>query len=369
MPGKIKRITAVILFAATVFSLASCGGDKSPAVMTLGEYSVSANVYHYWASSAKGQYLYSYEDVQNTEECWQKELSEGVTVAQYFDSVTLETVKANLAAIKLFDDFGLEITKDEEKSVSDYISDLVKEYADGSEKMMNTALSEYGINMDILREIYLDETKSTAVFNYLYGESGKEKLKNKDYEDYFQKNYVRFQLIYINNAYTYVTDGDGSRVTDDDGVYKTEPLTGEEKEKKDAKVREVEQGLASGEGFYDLYDKYSEIKDYENGYYYAVNETYSDEVFYKLTDSAKNAEVGETVKVETENGTCFIIKEELTAGAWKDNANADFFSDFQNTVKETAYREKLKTQYADITVDEEAVKAFSVSKITPCYTF
>ena len=54
-------------------------------------------------------------------------------MAQYFDAVTLETVKANLVAIKLFDDYGLKITKDEEKSVTDYISDLVKEYADGSD--------------------------------------------------------------------------------------------------------------------------------------------------------------------------------------------------------------------------------------------
>ena len=199
--------------------------------------------YHYWASSAKGQYLYSYEDVKNTDECWQSELSEGVTVAQYFDAVTLETVKANLAAIKLFDDYGLKITKDEEKSVTDYISDLVKEYADGSEKMMNIALSEYGVNTKTLKEIYLDETKSTKVFDYLYGEKGKEKLKTEDFEKYFQENFVHFQLIYINNAYSYVTDEDGSRVTDDDGVYKTEPLTGEEKAKKDAKVLEVEQKL------------------------------------------------------------------------------------------------------------------------------
>ena len=46
MYSKLKRIGAGILAAATVFIFASCGNDSSPAVLTLGDYSVSGNVYH-----------------------------------------------------------------------------------------------------------------------------------------------------------------------------------------------------------------------------------------------------------------------------------------------------------------------------------
>ncbi|MDD6094789.1 MAG: hypothetical protein PUC29_03490 [Clostridia bacterium] len=365
----VKKAAAAVLAALSVFLFTSCGNDTSPVVMELDGVRVTSAMYHYWASSAKGQYIYSYEDVSNTDECWSGELKDGMTVAQYFDAVTLESVKSNLVAMKLFEDYGLKITQAEKKSVETYVSDLITEYADGSEKMMNTVLSEYGINTDILKSIYLDETKSTKVYDYLYGEGGKEALSDGDYEKYYSENYVRFQLIYINNAYQYVTDENGNNVTDDNGIYKTEPLDSAVKAEKDKKVAEVEKKLAEGEDFYTLYDEYSELKNYENGYYYAVNEAYGDEVFYKLTAAAQKAEIGESVKVETESGTCFILKLELVGGAWNDNANSDFFDGFTDTVKEAAYREKLRGYFDKITVDEEAIKEFSVAKVTPAYSF
>lgn len=368
MNKTVKRAAAVLLAVCSAFMLFSCG-DSSPSVMELDGAEITSAVYHYWASSAKANYLYSYEDVTDTAECWARDLGNGQTVAEYFDAVTLETVKENLVAIKLFDDYGLKITKSEKEGVDGYIGDIIKEYADGSRKLMNTVLSEYGIDINILKEIYLDETKTTKVFDYLYGDGGKTPLADKDYEDYYNANFVHFQLIYINDAYQYITDEDGNYVTDDSGVYKTEELDAAVKAEKEKLIAEVDEKLAAGEDFYSLYDEYSEMKDYENGFYYATNEAFGDEVFYKLTAAAVKAETGETVKVETDSGTCYIIKLDNDAAAWKDNANADFFDGFTDTVKEDAYRAKLREYFDDITADEEAIKEFSVTKVTPAYSF
>lgn len=367
MKNKIKKAVALFLAVIMCFVLVSC--DDTPAVMELEGNEVTAAMYHYWASRAKGEYIYSYEDVQNTDECWKKDLGNGQTVAEYFDAVTLQTVKENLVAMKLFDEYGLEITKSEKEGVAGYIGDLIKEYADGSEKMMNTVLSEYGIDTDILEKIYLEETKSTKVYNYLFGENGKTPVTDKQYEKSYTEGYVHFQLIYINNSYSYVEDENGNRVTDDNGVYKTEPLTGKVKEEKDREVAEAEKLLTDGGDFYTVYEKYSEVKDYENGYYYPVNEAFGDEVFYKLTAAALKMENGEWQKVETDSGTCFLLKLELDSGAWKNEKNADFFGDFKDTVKEACYREVLGKYFDKITVDEEAIKEFSVALVTPAYTF
>ena len=369
MKNKIKKAAALILAAVMIFLLTACGGDDTPVVMELDGSCVTAAMYHYWASRAKGEYIYSYEDVNNTSECWAAELKDGVTVGEYFDSVTLTTVKENLVAMKLFEDYGLKITASEKKGVSEYVGDIVKEYADGDEKMMNTVLSEYGINTDILKKIYLEDTKSTKVFDYLYGEGGKTPVTREEYEKAYMDGYVHFQLIYINNAYQYVTDSEGNKVTDDDGVYKTEALDSAVKAEKDKLVAEVEKKLRDGGDFYSLYGEYSEVTDYENGYYYPVNEMYGDEVFYKLTAAAVKLKTGETEKVETDSGTCFISKLDNDGGAWEKSENADFFGEFKDSVKETAFRELLKTYFDKITVDEEAIKEFSVTKITPAYSF
>ena len=195
MMNKLKRAAAMFLAVIMCFLLVSC--DDTPAVMGLDGHEVTAAMYHYWASRAKGEYIYSYEDVQNTDECWAKDLGNGQTVAEYFDAVTLQTVKENLVAMKLFDDYGLKITKSEKEGVSGYIGDLIKEYADGSEKMMNTVLGEYGIDTDILEKLYLEETKSTKVYNYLFGEGGKTPVTDEQYEKAYSEGYVHFQLIYI----------------------------------------------------------------------------------------------------------------------------------------------------------------------------
>lgn len=369
MKNKIKKAFAVLLAAVMMLLLVSCDNDDTPAVMELDGVEVTAAMYHYWASRAKGEYIYSYEDVQNTDECWAAELKDGMTVGEYFDSVTLSTVKENLAAMKLFEEYGLKITSSEKKGINGYVGDIVKEYADGDEKMMNTVLSEYGINTSILKKIYLEDTKSTKVFDYLYGENGKTPVTEAEYEKAYQDGFVHFQMIYINNAYQYVTDADGNMVTDDSGVYKTEELDGAVKAEKDKLVAEVEKKLDAGEDFYALYGEYSEMTDYENGYYYSVNEMYGDEVFYKLTAAAIKLDTGETKKVETDSGTCFIIKLDNDEGAWNKTENADFFGEFKDSVKETAFRDLLKTYFDKITVDEEAIKEFSVTKITPAYSF
>ena len=179
-----KRTVSLIISVIMLLScLVSCS-DSSPAVLTLDEHEITEAKYSYWASSHKGNYMYTYEDIENTASYWQSELSEGVTVAEYFDSLTLDSVKATLINSVLFDKYGLSFTESELESIDAYITDLIKERADGSKNQMNTVLGEYGINLNILRDIYLDEEKGAKVFEYLYSDEGEMALSEKDYEQF-----------------------------------------------------------------------------------------------------------------------------------------------------------------------------------------
>lgn len=370
---KTKKLVTIVLAATMLLPLAALTacGDSSPAVLTLGGYSVSEAKYHYWASEAKGNYIYSYDDVVNTADYWQSEIREGVTVAEYLDDMTLVSVKTKLVCSKLFDDYRLSFTSDEKQSVVDYIDDLIIERADGSKNMMNTMLGEYGINTSILKDIYLEDAKISKVYDYLYGAGGPEVLTDEDYEKFYTENYVRFQMIYINNAYQYVTDEEGNRTTDDDGYYATEPLNDADKAKKDAEIKAVEDGLKNGEDFNTLYDKYSELKAYKNGYYYSAADSYSDMLYYRLVSACEGIEVGEWATVESDTGTCIIKRLELDSGAWAQSQNSDFFGtnadSFKELVQQTAFQKLLESYFDKIVVNEDIIKKYSVATVTPAY--
>lgn len=372
-----KKITVSLMLCVALLvgaiTITSCG-DTTPAVMTLDGHTVTAAMYHYWASSSKGSYIAAYEDVVNTEEYWNSELTEGKSAAEYFDELTLDSIKSNLVGMKLFDDYGLSFEKSEKSGISDYVKDLVKEYGSGSKSTMNAVLGEYGINLSLLQQIYIEEAKTTKVYRYLYGEGGAEAATDSELEQYYQDFFVHFQLIYINNAYQYVTDSEGNKVTNDDGYYKTEELEASVKAEKDAAVAAARDAIAKGEDFDSVYQKYSEFKMYDGGYYYSASQQYSDITYYQFVKAVSEVEVGEIAFFENDAGAYIMKRLSLDEGAWKKSENSDFFptegnSTYRDSVNQYKFREKIKSCAADIVVDEEAIKEFSVATVTPCYSF
>ncbi|MBR6675720.1 MAG: hypothetical protein IKL24_00115, partial [Clostridia bacterium] len=317
----------------------------------------------------KGTYMYTYSDITDTAEFWDSEFSDGMTAAEYLDGLTLDAVKNNIAASALFKEYKLSFTEEEKQQVDSYIDELIKELGNGSRSEFNKLLGEYGINANILKSICLEEQKAAKVYEYLYGAGGPMAQNDEDYEKFYKENYIHVQMIYVENISTYATDDDGNRVTDENGYYIIEELEGEAKEEKDAKVKAVQDGIAGGEDFNELYEEYSELK-YKNGQYFSHLASYDDmNFYYGLIAKVENAEIGEIVTVESEMGTCIMKKLELDSGAWKNEENKDFFGDFKSLVSENAYQALIESYYSNITVDESIVKKYSVKNVMPAYFF
>jgi|GEM_PF-403007 len=373
MKRLLKKSAAIFLAACTVLScilFSSCSAltkDNSPTVLTLDGHKITEAMYSYWANSHKTQYMYIYEDLQDTAAFWEKEYKDGLTVSEYLDSITLDSIKASLVAKKLFSDYDLSFTKDEKQSIDDYISDLITEYANGDKDFMNNYLKEYGIDLNILRNIYLEEEKPAKVFAHLFSEGGEMELKEEDFNTFYEENYVHFQMIFINNKYRYITDDDGYRITDENGYYKTEELDSETKAEKDALISDIKSRLENGEDFDALYEAHSEMKSYPGGYYYTAAETYDEELYYQLILEAHELEIGEFSVFESESGTCIIKKLALDEGAWKKTENSDFFGDkgeyMTDLAKEIAYRELVESYFDKIKVETKIVEKYSVADI------
>ncbi len=361
---KILKAIASILLCGCL--LASCTGDSSNVVMSAeGTQSadITANMYHYWASTSKANFMNSYSDLTDTEEFWQSEYTDGQTYAQYFDSLVLEDIKTTAVCLSLYNEMRLSLTESQKTAIDKNIEGYLTEYADGNKNVLNKALSVFGANMSILKEIKEAEAKRTLVFDFLYSEGGEKELSYADYEKYYQENYYHFQVIYINNKFEYETDDDGKYVTNSDGTYVSHALSGEALDKKNSDIKAVKDGLAKGEDFNSLYNTYSEQKSYANGYYFTASDSYSNAIFYYLIADIAKIEIGETTVSEYDSGTYIMKRLPLDEGAWSNTVNKDFFNSFETLATNAAFREFVSQQFERLTIDTELISNYSIAKI------
>ncbi|MBE6561983.1 MAG: hypothetical protein E7662_12750 [Ruminococcaceae bacterium] len=356
------KILALLLCAVMLCTLSGCA--SSPVVMEYGDEEVTVNMYRYWLSTYKGSFMNVYTDMRDTDAFWDSELFEGTTAEEYLTGAVIDNVKRTLVCASLFDSRGLKMSESDLKNIDDYIETLITERADGSRKSFNQMLSVYGINIDMLRKIYTMEDKTSLLFENLYGKDGELALTEEAYEKYCQENYVRIRHIYVNDAYVYETDEKGYYKYDSSGRLQTRDLTADEKAEKAKKIADIEAALAKGEKFDDVYKKYSEDLYYENGYYICATTNFVSDVVV----AAMNLEVGKSARVDSDYGTHFILRMEMDEKPYKDTENADFFENFETDAKNAAFYDYLEELLPAVTIDEEALKEYSIRDAVPNYS-
>ena len=359
----VKILTAILLCLAL---LCSCTGDSSRVVISGADTSsadITANMYNLWASTSKANFMYTYSDIEDTEQFWQSEYSDGKTYADYLDALVLEDVKITAVCLMLYNEYRLSLSDSVKQAIEAEINDYITEYAEGNRNTLNNALSLYGANIEILRSVKLANEKRTLVYSHLFGEGGEMALTDADLEAYYKVNFNHFQIIYINNKFEYVQDKDGNYTTNTDGTYVTRALTGEALEKKNALIKAVNDGIAEGKDFQSLYEEYSEVKSYDNGYYFSANGSYTDAVFYTLIGDMASVPVGECTTVEYDSGTYIIKRLPLEDGAWTDSRNKDFFESFEAQATNAAFRQFISGYFEKLTVDKTIISDYSVAKV------
>ncbi len=217
----IKKIISSTLAFSLLLSalfLVSCSGKK---VMSVGESEVYVDKYEieFFMSRTKGM-LYGYGWDVSSSDIWGTIIdTSGVTVDEYYRTVTLQEVSKYAIAQYLFENKGLELTDSEKSGIDDTIDALIK-YA-GSKNQLNSVLSEYGVNVKILRRIYENELKMEKVKEFYFGTDGLGADDGKERaEQYLSDNYICFKQVFL-ATYGYKTevDGDGETIYFTDEKY------------------------------------------------------------------------------------------------------------------------------------------------------
>ena len=361
MKNKIISAAAATLLAAC--ALASCSSES---VMTYGSHSINENEFSYYLATYKGKYAQTYADFKNTPEYFSSVVTDdGQTVEDVLYSAVVHNVEMTLVCEQMFDDYGLSLSRSVEDTINSYIDDFVDEYADGSRNKFNAALGAYGVNINMLKKIYLRDEKVSALYDALYGTNGIIGITDEDRQNYLDENYVRVRHIYVNNKYMYATDEDGVQEYIDDGLRKKRELTAEELAAKQALIDAIDESLAEGADFDEVYDAFSEDKYYKNGYYISENMDFIADV----TDSAMSLEVGEYKKIETDYGTHYIMRLEMDEKPWENEDNSDFFDGYDTTVGQALFADMAEEKISEVVLNEEVLGEYTIAGSAINYRF
>ena len=361
MKNKIISAAAATLLVAC--ALASCSSES---VMTYGSHSINENEFSYYLATYKGKYAQTYADFKNTPEYFSSVVTDdGQTVEDVLYSAVVHNVEMTLVCEQMFDDYGLSLSRSVEDTINSYIGDYVDEYADGSRNKFNAALGAYGVNINMLKKIYLRDEKVSALYDALYGTNGIIGITDEDRQNYLDENYVRVRHIYVNNKYMYATDEDGVQEYTDDGLRKKRELTAEELAEKQALIDAIDESLAEGADFDEVYDAFSEDKYYKNGYYISENMDFIEDV----TDSAMSLEVGEYKKIETDYGTHYIMRLEMDEKPWENEDNSDFFDGYDTTVGQALFADMAEEKISEVVLNEDVLGEYTMADSAINYRF
>ena len=193
-----------ILMLALCF--ASCA-SRGQALITLNKdgYKVSFSVNHYefLLSRWKG-YLVTNNITNNGKNAEQdefydlKDIFNGTdlqTLDAYYSDIILDNGRNYTAVLWLFDSMGLSLSKDELDAIDKTMDDILEAYG-GSKTKLNALLATYGVNYNLLRDMYIMEAKIAAVQVALYGSEGS-KLGTEVKDAFLSENYVRFKQIFL----------------------------------------------------------------------------------------------------------------------------------------------------------------------------
>ncbi len=208
----IRRILSVILCLTLLVGAAAMTAcsKKGETLLELDGYTITANQYQLLLARVKGSLAHAGYSVDSST-FWDMVIdSEGNTYDEYFRNAALTDAKRYLAAAAIFEEEGLVLPQSYKDAIDEDIDEFISDA--GSKSALNSRLSAYGVNVDMLRDLYELEAKYAYVQAYLYGAEG-EKIAANVRHEYLTEYAVCFKQVLIRAFdYVYETDLNGDEI-------------------------------------------------------------------------------------------------------------------------------------------------------------
>ncbi len=357
----LMRISAMALACIMMLSFASCASGGT--AMKLGGEKMSEQMYAYLMSCYRPYWLNMFGR-DDDDEFWNGE-ADGVTVKEYLQAVTETAIKSKLAAAYLFDEYGLTLSAEKEKEVQSLISGLLLGVGGEEALEEDEVMQQLGMDIDDMEDIFILNAKAEALQDYLYGENGTDKVTQEETDNYYNKNYYRYNHLYIMDV-DFVRDEDGEIVFDEDGVAKWEEIDDERWDEKFEGAKELLQRAKDGEDFDKLIEEYSEEigkEKYPYGHYVNASAATEDTYFPDILDNVKLLEVGGVTLFRSDYGLHLIKRLELDEKGYEHEENEDDFADMQELIIDEKYKERLSAEFSKIKIDQKIIDKYPINEV------
>lgn len=351
-----KRILSVILALIMLTAFTSC--TKEEYILKYNGHIMTKPEYSYWFSTIKTQMLASYNNGIDSDEFWNTTLEDGLTYEEVLSDSIHTQISSILVSCALFDEYGLELDEEIIASIDADIQD--KEDHIGDRIEMNAELARLGLNVDVLREVYINSAKVAAVREHLYGKNGTEAVSDKDLADYFADTYRAAKLIVIYSGIEIVTDDEGNYVYDEEGNVETVELDDAQKAIKEELVATVKEAIDAGSDIDQCIKEFSEIdySEYPNGFFISASDaaSYGSDVVNALW----NMETGETATVSDDVMTFIIYRAELPKYKDLNATEKALVSNMESNIINERINEKFEPLIKEIEQNEELLSDFDI---------
>lgn len=350
---KIRIISAILALVVVLCALAGCSNNSTMMTITDGTITktIDVNVYTFLLSRMRGTLSYYDYDIES-DKFWRTVISDdGTTYDEHFSDTIFDQTKLYLTIEYLFELEGLTLEASREAKVDSTMSGLLEKA--GSKTALNKKLKKYGVNYEMLREIYIIEQKYSQIMEYYYGKDG-EKIAELEKNKFFSDNYVAFGQIFL-PIYDVVKDENGQ-----------ESMSFYDTAKKEEILKKAKEYAQVCDGNLDRFkqycDLYSSVDDsVEPTYLYVQAEYYglqdlSSAYLDTIASTLSGMMVGEVKVVASPYGYHVICRYAREDKAYDNEKYEESFSDFYAMLSDKLFNDKCSKLTKNITVNYEVVR-------------
>lgn len=281
MKNVMKKVIAAVLAASMCLSLAGCYSEAKTIAATKGDDTMPIGGYIYYLSSAYSEAM----SKVSTEEQVLKSTIDGENAETWIENRALNYLNAYYYINDKFDELGLELTDEDNESITSTTESFWTYYKSGMEEM--------GISKDSFNKAYtVYNTKYKKVVDTMLSEGGELAVSDDELKSYFTENYYSYEYFTVSLT---TTDSEGNS-TDMSDEEKT--ATKEKLENHVAKINNGDMTVSEAAS------EYAEeaLGSADSSTYYAPDPVLADNMAESMKSAIEGAKDNEAVLVENTNG-------------------------------------------------------------------
>lgn len=354
----ISCAAAVALAVTSAVTLSGCA-DVGRAYVIDGE-DIPAGVYilysGYALDKAREQLSEEQPDLDTTGEDFDfyAQTVSGMSFGDYVKQETVNYCKRYVAINRLFDELDIQFEADERENINDNINaqwdfdvsnwSSMLPYLKGF-GTMGDYYQSIGVAKSSYREVMLNGTKASEIFDYYYGEGGVEEVPHSDIEAYVKENYTLARYFSIS-----LNDDEGQLIEDEKELAVLEELA-------NGYADDLNNGTSYSE-VYKKYEKYFNDEDEDEGE--GEEEEHEDSEYDRIINVESTSPSAEFVEAlfKQEIGTATVFKTDTNYYVVQRldiTENEEYVDDYADTarseLKNDELDSRLEAKYAAYTAN------------------